>query len=48
MSMMEELKYLCGLQIKQCEDEIFINQEKYTEKIIKKFSTEGVKASKTQ
>ena len=31
MSMMGELKFFLGLQIKQCKDGIFINQTKYAE-----------------
>jgi len=45
--MMGELNYFLGLQIKQRSDEIFINQAKYTGKLIKKFGLEGVKSSKT-
>ena len=37
MSMMGELKYFIGLQIKQCKEEIFINQTKYTKELLKKF-----------
>ena len=38
-SMMGELTFFIGLQIKQEEDEILINQTKYIRKIIKKFGT---------
>ena len=36
-SMMSELNYIFRLQIKQMSDEIFVNQAKYTKKLIKKF-----------
>ena len=47
MSMMGELKFFLGLQIKQCKDGIFINQTKYARDILKKFGMDGVKSSKT-
>ena len=47
MSMMGELNYFLGLQIKQRNDEIFINQAKYTKELIKRFGLEGAKSSKT-
>ena len=47
MSMMGELKFFLGLQIKQCKDEIFINQTKYVRDILKKFGIDGIKPSKT-
>jgi len=47
MSMMGELNYFLGLQIKQRSDGIFINQAKYTRELIKKFGLEGTKTSKT-
>jgi len=47
MSMMGKLNYFLGLQIKQRSDRIFINQAKYTSKLIKKFGLEGAKRSKT-
>ena len=37
--MMGELTFFLGLQIKQEEDGILINQTKYIKKIIKKFGT---------
>ena len=46
MSMMSELKFFLRLQVKQCKDEIFINQTKYARDILKKFGME-VKSSKT-
>ena len=47
MSMMGELKFFLGLQIKQCNDGIFINQTKYTRDILKNFGMERVKLRKT-
>ena len=37
MSMMGELKFFLGLQIKQCNDGIFINQVKYIKYLLKRF-----------
>ena len=37
MSLMGELSYMLGLQIKQLKDNIFINQEKYARELVKKF-----------
>nr|GEW42358.1 copia protein [Tanacetum cinerariifolium] len=47
MSMMEELKFFLGLQIKQIEDEIFFNQSKYIKEMLKKFRLEDSKPTKT-
>ena len=47
MSMMGELKFFLGLQIKQYKDVIFINQTKHAKDILKKFRMDGVKSSKT-
>ena len=47
MSLMGELKFFLGLQIKQTKDGIFLNQEKYTKELLKKFGMEGCKSSKT-
>ena len=47
MSMMGELNYFLGLQIKQRNDGIFINQAKYTKELIKRFGLESAKTSKT-
>ncbi|CAH9114878.1 unnamed protein product [Cuscuta europaea] len=41
MSMMGELSYFLGLQVKQVPEGIFINQGKYTRDLIKKFGVEG-------
>ncbi|KAH9780087.1 Integrase catalytic domain-containing protein [Citrus sinensis] len=45
MSMMRELKYFLGLQIKQNEEGIFINQAKYVKDLLKRF---GIDDSKTK
>nr|GEU92393.1 retrovirus-related Pol polyprotein from transposon TNT 1-94 [Tanacetum cinerariifolium] len=47
MSMMGELNFLLGLQIKQMEDEIFFNQSKYIKEMLKKFGLEDSKPTKT-
>ncbi|KAK6125842.1 hypothetical protein DH2020_040410 [Rehmannia glutinosa] len=40
MSMMGELNFFLGLQIKQCQEGIFISQSKYTKELLKKFGIE--------
>jgi len=45
--MMGEFNYFLGLQIKQKKDEIFFNQAKYTNELIKKFGLESAKSCKT-
>nr|GEY49855.1 hypothetical protein [Tanacetum cinerariifolium] len=47
MSMMSELNFSLGLQIKQMEDEIFFNQSKYVKEMLKKFGLEDSKPTKT-
>ncbi|GJS21151.1 retrovirus-related pol polyprotein from transposon TNT 1-94 [Tanacetum coccineum] len=47
MSMMGELNFFLGLQIKQMEDGIFFNQYKYIKEMLKKFSLEESKPMKT-
>ncbi|GJS41031.1 putative ribonuclease H-like domain-containing protein [Tanacetum coccineum] len=47
MSSMGELTFFLGLQVKQKEDGIFISQEKYVTKILKKFSFSDVKTAST-
>ncbi|GJY08567.1 retrovirus-related pol polyprotein from transposon TNT 1-94, partial [Tanacetum coccineum] len=47
MSMMGELNFFLGLQIKQMEDGIFFNQSKYIKEMLKKFSLEDSKPIKT-
>ena len=43
MSMMEELTFFLGLQVKQSKDGIFINQAKYIKDMLKKFGFEDVR-----
>nr|KYP43554.1 hypothetical protein KK1_034981 [Cajanus cajan] len=43
MSMMGELTFFLGLQIKQMSDGIFIGQSKYCNELMKKFGMEGCK-----
>ena len=43
MSMMRELTFFLGLQVKQNKDGIFINQAKYIKEILKKFGFEDVR-----
>nr|KYP50071.1 Copia protein [Cajanus cajan] len=43
MSMMGELTFFLGLQIKQMSDGIFISQSKYCNELLKKFGMEGCK-----
>nr|GEW52846.1 putative ribonuclease H-like domain-containing protein [Tanacetum cinerariifolium] len=46
MSLMGELTFFLGLQVKQKEDGVFINQDKYVAEILKKFGlTKGKSAS---
>ena len=47
MSMMSELNFFLGLQIKQQSEGIFINQTKYIKEILKKFSMENSKGAST-
>ncbi|KAL4348382.1 hypothetical protein GQ457_17G011120 [Hibiscus cannabinus] len=47
MSMMGELSFFLGLQIKQRKDGIFINQAKYIKEKLKKFGMENVKPQAT-
>nr|GEY58286.1 copia protein [Tanacetum cinerariifolium] len=47
MSMMEELNFFLGLQIKQMKDGIFFNQSKYIKEMLKKFRLEDSKPTKT-
>ncbi|GJV80742.1 retrovirus-related pol polyprotein from transposon TNT 1-94 [Tanacetum coccineum] len=47
MSMMGELNFFLGLQIKQREDDIFFNQFKYIKEMLKKFALEDSKPMKT-
>jgi hypothetical protein len=47
MSMMGELKFFLGFQIKQLEDGTFLSQTKYTHNIFKKFGMDKAKPIKT-
>ncbi|GJZ98565.1 uncharacterized mitochondrial protein-like protein [Tanacetum coccineum] len=47
MSSMGKLTFFLGLQVKQKEDGIFISQDKYVTKILKKFGFSDVKTSST-
>ena len=47
MSMMGELNFLLGLQIKQLKEGTFINQAKYVRDLFKKYNLEEVKAKST-
>nr|GEV33903.1 copia protein [Tanacetum cinerariifolium] len=47
MSMIGELNFFLGLQIKQMEDGIFFNQSKYIKEMLKKFRLEDFKPTKT-
>jgi hypothetical protein len=47
MSMIGELSFFLGLQIKQLKDEIFISQSKYLKDMLKKFGLENAKSIKT-
>jgi hypothetical protein len=47
MSMMEELKYFLGFQIKQLQEGTFICQTKYIQDILKKFGMKNAKPIKT-
>ena len=43
MSMMGELQFFLGLQIKQCKDGMFVHQAKYTSDMVKKFGMDDSK-----
>src|SRR4051812_49350289 len=47
MSMMGELELFLGFEVKQLSRRTFINQEKYTQDIIKRFKYDGLKGAKT-
>ena len=47
MSMVRELSYFLGLQIKQRKEEIFISQEKYANNIVKKFGLDKSQQKRT-
>ena len=43
MSMVRELNYFLGLQVKQRKDGIFISQEKYAKNLVKRFGLDSKK-----
>jgi hypothetical protein len=47
MSMIVELSFFLGLQIKQLQDRIFVSQSKYLKDMLKKFGLENAKPIKT-
>jgi hypothetical protein len=47
MSLVGELTYFLGLQIKQMEDTIFISQSKYARNIVKKFGMDNATHKRT-
>ena len=47
MSLMGELKFFLGLQVKQTLDEIYIYQTKYTNELLKKFKLDDCKTMST-
>jgi hypothetical protein len=47
MSMIGELSFFLGLQIKQLKDGIFISQSKYLKDMLEKFGLENAKPIKT-
>jgi hypothetical protein len=47
MSIIGELSFFLGLQIKQLKDGIFVSQSKYLKDMLKKFSLENAKPIKT-
>ncbi|RVX02267.1 Copia protein [Vitis vinifera] len=47
MSMMGELNFFLGLQIKQLKEGTFINQAKYIKDLLKRFNMEEAKVMKT-
>ena len=47
MSMMSELKFFLGLQIKQTKEGTFVSQTKYTKNLFKKFNMQECKGMST-
>ena len=47
MSMVDELNYFPGFQVKQSNNEIFISQSKYAKNLVKKFGMDSAKHMKT-
>ena len=48
MSMVRELTYFLGLQIKQTDTRIYINQAKYARNLVKRFGLKKVAHARTQ
>jgi hypothetical protein len=47
MSMMGELTYFLGFQVKQLKDGTFLSQTKYTQDLLKRFGMKDAKPTKT-
>jgi hypothetical protein len=47
MSMMNELNYFLGFQVKQLKEGMFISQRKYTQDLLKRFGMNDAKPFKT-
>jgi hypothetical protein len=47
MSMMDELNYFLGFQVKQLKEGTFISQTKYTQDLLKRFGMNDAKPAKT-
>ena len=47
MSMIGELSFFLGFQVKQLKEEVFISQEKYTQDLLKRFKMMDCKPMKT-
>ena len=47
MTMMRELKFFLGLQIKQIDEGIYIHQTKHMKELLKKFKMDDAKQMKT-
>lgn len=47
MSMMGELKFFLGFEVRQRREGTFINQAKYTQDMLKRFEVDDVKGAKT-
>jgi hypothetical protein len=47
MSMMGELNYFLGFQVKQLKEGTFISQTKYTQDLLKRFGMKDAKITKT-
>ena len=47
MSMVGELTYFLGLQVKQTDSEIYINQAKYTRNLVKRFELDNAAHART-